>query len=220
MTNMDLEIQSMFFKQRLTLLGLSNVWAYVSDTNLSGDLPYHNNQHLFHVARLANQLYRSGWDYNRDRERELIVAALFHDYDHSGGEWPDRLNIQRAQLNASEYLIRHPSYGISAKAVSDLIAVTEFPFQVEPTNDLERCLRDADLLYSFSEDTIPDIMDGLRSEMERSTQSEITVTEFAAAQERFINNMVFYTPFARNVWSVMKADLLKKQVDYSRRVTA
>lgn len=214
MALLDLKIQVLFFIKRLTLLGLDDLWAYVRDTNASADMPYHNNQHLFNVARLASQLYRSGWECNRTDERLIIVAALFHDYDHSGGELKDATNIERAIAAMREFLQRRPVLGVDPDRVAELIAVTEFPFVRDPKNKLEQCLRDADLLYSFSDATVPDIMDGLRAEMELSQQREITLDEFKAGQLHFINQMVFHTPFAQDVWTELKDDLIKQQQCY------
>lgn len=220
MAQLDLKVQVLFFLKRLTLLGLDDLWGYVKDTNASADMPYHNNQHLFNVARLASQLYRSGWDCNRTEERLVITAALFHDYDHSGGELKDAQNIERAIKGMTEFLQRRPVLGVDPERVAELIAVTEFPFTREPKNKLEQCLRDADLLYSFSDATVPDIMDGLRSEIERSQQREISLDEFKVSQRAFINSMVFHTPFAQDVWAELKDDLIHQQQLYMSDATA
>lgn len=220
MAQLDLKVQVLFFLKRLTLLGLDDLWGYVKDTNASADMPYHNNNHLLNVARLASQLYRSGWDCNRTDERTVIAAALFHDYDHSGGELQDAQNIERAIKGMTDFLERRPVLGVEPAQVAELIAVTEFPFTREPKNKLEQCLRDADLLYSFSDATVPDIMDGLRSEMERSQQREITLTEFKAGQGKFINQMTFHTPFAQEVWAELKDDLIEQQQWYKTEETA
>jgi len=61
--------------------------------------PYHNFRHMLHVLWLCHQA--CGYYQNRltpRRMRNLLIAALFHDFDHPGhphpGEGdPDRINI-------------------------------------------------------------------------------------------------------------------------------
>ena len=55
MPNIDLVVQDTLFRFRLKVLKLLPVWEWVQANNPSGDLPYHNNTHLYHMARIADR---------------------------------------------------------------------------------------------------------------------------------------------------------------------
>src|SRR5260370_31582111 len=69
-------------------------------TNL--DRPYHNLRHMLHVTWLCYQPAEYYCDRLTPRQiRNLLIAALFHDFDHSGhphpgADDPDGINIRIA----------------------------------------------------------------------------------------------------------------------------
>jgi hypothetical protein len=83
----------------------------------------------------------------------LLIGALFHDHNHSGGRFPDRRNVEMAVS-----FVRHRLYGIVSEVMKDeveaVIRCTEFTngiFPVHPRTGAQGCMRDADLMsiYSF-----------------------------------------------------------------------
>jgi len=69
-------------------------------TNLTR--PYHNLRHMLHVTWLCYQAAEFYRDRLTQRQiRNLLIAALFHDFDHPGhphpgADDPDRINIGRS----------------------------------------------------------------------------------------------------------------------------
>src|SRR3990167_8676608 len=68
--------------------------------------PYHNLRHMTHVMWLCYQaciFYRNKMS---SREmRNLLIASLFHDFDHSGVAGNDKLNIEKSLNGLKKYLL-------------------------------------------------------------------------------------------------------------------
>ena len=63
--------------------------------------PYHNFRHMLHVMWLCHEackFYRN--ELSRRQMRDLLIAALFHDFNHSGMLGDDDLNILSEILRA------------------------------------------------------------------------------------------------------------------------
>lgn len=121
----------------------------VSDFNPSADAPYHSAQHLISTAVRA---YAGGFleGLTRRERAVLVVAALWHDFDHTGGPSPDRINIERAV--AGYVAGAFPGDQKFVDAVVRAIRATE-DGGPGPTNALERVLCDADLLQCTEPDS-------------------------------------------------------------------
>lgn len=109
---------------------------------------YHNTLHeLQHVYWAWSCFVNDpGVDSDRWILEDLVVASLFHDHNHSGGNVTDDINIERA----TNFLKR--GMGVSDR-VLDLIRVTQFTdgkFPIEPKTLSEKCMRDADLMTIYS----------------------------------------------------------------------
>ena len=154
----------------------------------------------------------------RKPEVTLVLACLFHDFDHSGGKPSDRENIDRAIAGlrwfASTGLGQKISdRGIKFTEVEALIRVTEFPFIHEPTNSLERCIRDADVLYSFSTVGVAHVVGGLRKEIAVMTGNMIELA-FVEKQREFVNGLHLYTEPGRYLWQKARTIVLDEQIRY------
>src|ERR1700722_12268320 len=80
-----------------SLLGIAKTGVHVTN-------PYHNLTHELLVVYHAMIAYHSLNYATHDSMgtwRELAVAALFHDHDHSGGKHKDYDNIQRAIIRVA-----------------------------------------------------------------------------------------------------------------------
>src|SRR6266404_3629270 len=88
--------------------------------------PYHNFRHMFHVLWLcyaACNFYRE--QFTRRDMRNLLIAALFHDFDHSGRSGPDQYNIDRAIAGLRMHVA--PEDVPYLAVVTALIQATHFP---------------------------------------------------------------------------------------------
>src|SRR3989344_637442 len=130
--------------------------------------PYHNFRHLCHVLWLCHDacLFYAN-ELTKREMRELLIAALFHDFDHTGKTGPDSANIEKAlkglrrcvQDKDLESLIR----------IGEIICATEYPYTVASENlDLScQIIRDADLSQALSVAWIQQVVFGLASEWGR-----------------------------------------------------
>lgn len=217
MSNIDLLVQETHFRFRLKTLGLDAVWDWVKSHNSGSDLPYHNNQHLFHVARIADQLLSLESEPTHADSIVLILACLFHDFDHSGGLLDDTCNIERSIQGLRSFAetdLGHRVFqnDVTVSDVEDLIRITQFPFVHTPQEILGECLRDADLLYSFSSVGTHAVVTGLRQETAVKTGELIKPLDYVKQQREFINSLRMFTSAGTNLVRRIKAVVLDEQV--------
>lgn len=159
--------------------------------NESASLPYHSNFHQASVAVVANTIWRSIHGEERPVERAaLIIAAMFHDYNHSGGTKPDTINVVSAIHNIYSVV----PYSVE-QLVYEAILSTEFPFVRDPVSDVAKVLRDADILACTvcSQATYyQQYVVGLRKEIEVSKKASISAEEFFTMQMNFLPNIKFF----------------------------
>lgn len=195
MSNMQ-KTTGLLFLNRLMKLGLHELWSYVVKNNPSKDAPYHNNHHMFWMAWLADQLWQSlpSTEQSDGKAINMIVAALFHDYNHSAGESPDYVNISRAIVGWHEasLAVNLPS-SVDIELVTMLIRATEYPYTDVARSPQAKCLRDADLLYTTVMADPHIVLRDLRSEMEVRLGKSITETEAAEGYKKFIHGAEIYT---------------------------
>lgn len=165
---------------------LGHAHAYVSLMNSSNNVPYHNFDHLLIVTkwcgRLAGMLGLSKFE-----TRALLLAAIFHDFAHSGGHFDDSVNVERAVEGLRKFCDIHRIDGATFKFAADCILVTEFPFVREPTNLAQQIIRDADLLQATEPNFEEVLLSGLRKEIEVKIKRKISKKEFAVLQLDFMD---------------------------------
>src|SRR5437868_8488295 len=108
----------------------------------SGNLanPYHNFRHMTHVTWLCYQacrFYRN--ELSARQMRGLLIAALFHDFNHPGhphtGEKdPDRINIPIAVAALRQYIL--PEDRDLLPDIERSIEATHYPYKMA-TEDLD-----------------------------------------------------------------------------------
>jgi hypothetical protein len=212
--NLDKKVENVFLMETLKLLGLSNVVNHILQHNPSSNLGYHNNDHLFGVAAICDNLYRNTTKrYNEDEHKILLCAAMLHDVNHTGGHGTDAVNIAQAKAFISkmsdiEFVSNH------WEAIFILIEVTEYPFITTPVNDIQKILRDADLLYSLRANTGEVIIDGLRSEMEIARDRPITRKQMFDGQCAFMADVKMFTPLGEGIWNKFYTEALDLQKLY------
>ena len=166
--------------------------------------PYHNNFHMLFVAeRCSEALQTDEFKHLRNTvsEKALILAALFHDFHHSGGFSSDIINIGRAIAYVSKHLKSMYS-NTCIEEICKNIWVTCFAdgvFPHEPITDTQKILRDADLMQLFRQfDVREKMIPGLIGELRVSgTISKeriwVTVDEFSDENDVFLSKQRFFT---------------------------
>jgi len=150
--------------------------------------PYHNYRHMMHVVWLcyqACQFYYGTLALSRREMRNLLIAALFHDFDHPGIMGNDDLNIERAVRAFKKYIIEEDF--VDQQNIISLMWATEYPYK---TNSAElslphQIIRDADMGQCFADAWIQQVLFGLGAEWEKNH------SEILEAQVPFLNNLKF-----------------------------
>lgn len=160
-----------------------------STKNHGNQHPYHNGAHCLNVAKRCFEA-ATFYDLGYSSIRALLLAALFHDFGHTGGRLDDSENIKNALFGLS---VHAPSSGIDKQFVTQLIRITEFPFKYEPLLIEEKILRDADLLTIAQPDWYSVLIHGLRHEISVAKGIQVTELEMMEGQIKFMDSAKFYT---------------------------
>lgn len=162
-------------------------FSWIIKNSTSNLLPYHNFNHLLVVVRYV---YQASQYYNLPEkdEKELLMAALFHDVNHSGGSETDEVNIQRAKFAVS-HVIDNYDIDIDKDGVCGIISATQYPYVigVEELNLKQLIIRDADLMQVFEYNWIQQNMMGLSQEL------KIPLGDMISGQKDFLNGVEFNT---------------------------
>ena len=156
------------------------------------NLPYHNFRHCTHVLYLCHEGSRFYRDrLSKRRIRNVLVAALFHDYNHRGVGGDDAENISLAISALEELLLP-----IDREAFDDikiLMRGTQYPYVFSSdTLPLEGLiLRDADLMQAFSPAWIQQVVFGLAAEWGKSPRDVLVM------QQSFLGSIKFDTEWGR-----------------------
>lgn len=200
-----------YFDERIKRLGLTDVWAYVERNNspMFGDdqvlqvLHYHSTVHMKHVTALALWLLDCeavhDWQYSNGAA-PLAIACMFHDMNHSLGQKDDAYNVQQA-IAALEKAAHHELADAvlidNCDIAADLIRITQFPYSNDrkPSNMIERCIRDADILYGMQPFVMDHVMYGLRKEVNRSPEMPypFSAQDWAAGRVDFLKSVEMFT---------------------------
>jgi hypothetical protein len=157
--------------------------------------PYHNFRHMFHVLWQCYNacLFYRGVLTSR-QVRNLLIAAIFHDYDHSGLLGNDDLNITRAIRELEKHALEEDRESLSD--IVTLIRVTEFPYKISSDKlDLSgQIIRDADMTQALSVAWIQQVIFGLGREWKKNP------IEVLRLQEGFLSHLVFHTEWAQQLF--------------------
>jgi hypothetical protein len=150
---------------------------------------------MFHVLWLCHEackFYADGLT-KRDK-RNLLIAAVFHDFDHLGNSSPDQINIDRAiaglQAHVAEEDVPHLA------TIEALIQATHYPYLV-PSESLDlpaRIIRDADVGQTLTAAWIQQVIFGLAAEWGK------TPLDLLQMQSPFLSHLEFGTEWARSTF--------------------
>ena len=159
--------------------------------------PYHNLRHMLHVTWLCYQAAEFYRDRLTPRQiRNLLIAVLFHDFDHPGhphpgAEDPDAINIGRAIAALRRHIA--PEDRPFLPAIEGLIEATHYPYAVavEQLDLSAQIIRDADLAQALSPVWIQQVVIGLAREQ------RVSPLDILKTQPAFLTALSFNTEWAR-----------------------
>lgn len=193
--------------------GLEYYFNYFTARNKSATIPYHNQYHTYcmvlnvYEASLYHEL-------NVDSRRSLLVAALFHDINHSGGTYTDDVNIKIAvdtlvsahklilettrsnPMCGDHYVCLTPQELVSSV---ETINSTKYPYNGPPDTLLQEIIRDADLMQVYEEnpERLRKQFLGLKSEMEIK-HGPFTPEQWADGCKDFNDKVIWHTQWAKD----------------------
>lgn len=185
---------------------LQKALKFIIINSNSNTAPYHNLNHLLVILKFCYEgLKVEGFDVENEGEvMPLLLAAIFHDVNHTAGEQKDKINVAIAKDSVSEF-ISTQNIDIDTKLVCEIIDATEYPYVI-PGNELtplQAIIRDADLLQTTEPNWIHQVILGLSKEM------NIRFFDLMVGQRKFLESAEFNTEWGKDMkklyWpSVMK----------------
>ena len=166
---------------------------FVVEENKACDNAYHNTYHIFNVTKNAAEAANY---YNLDSitETTLLLAAMFHDINHSGGWLSDEDNINIAFQDFGNFYEKHTNlfddFMISYEKVCNLIEITEYPHKREPKTIEEKIIIDSDLSCYYSDNWYLSVIEGFLIKEQKLTYEEAIKTQI-----NFIENVKFHTTY-------------------------
>ena len=190
-TSTEEEISAIFEE-----IGHKFLFDWFITNNKGQDNPYHNNIHAFCVVNLVN-LYCLAEKLPQNERICLLIAALFHDFNHSGGILSDRLNVLIAMMRL-KFAVRINNLGKGNKItdyerdyILQLISSTEYPYK-PIHNQFLRVLREADILSYEHENWHEHVFKGICEEkgLDISDNEEELLNRLLEFHEKLIDEEI------------------------------
>lgn len=190
------------YLKKYELFSLS--FKYIISENRGAYNPYHSTFHLLDVFQKCMEM---STDYNLYEKDilELGVAALFHDFNHSGGKLKDYENIELAIRGFNDFYDKNIDKFKSLEKgnIEELIKVTEYPHIREPNNIKEMILIDSDMIQCYNKNWFLNVITGfLMKEIGLSIEDAIN------NQIRYIQGVHYYTEYANSIHTQEKNKML------------
>tara|TARA_R110000772_G_scaffold17946_1_gene49785 strand:- start:35538 stop:36308 length:771 start_codon:yes stop_codon:yes gene_type:complete len=177
---------------------------HIVKTNEANYAPYHNIGHLLTVMKHCYYALEYMDMLDDDKAEALLLAALFHDYQHTQGELSDNINVIRSWRGLKHFLINLHPLGAEPLGVYDryydfmrrLIYSTEYPHVIknEDLTTYQAILRDADMCPTFEYDWFKNCVFGISKEWDLDT------IEFVSQSKGFVKGMNMITPYGKMVY--------------------
>ncbi len=171
-----------------------NLWYYfgIIFNAPNVDNPYHNFRHLMHVTctvYIAGKYMNYHKEFGKESFRALLIAAMFHDYGHSGIMGNDKAEVDRSISEMKKHLLPHDSDFVDQ--IETFIRATQFPYVECEQNLGTDIIRDADMSPLFDDVWIQQVIFGIAKEM------RVSPRKMLENQLIFIPSMIFHTKWAK-----------------------
>lgn len=189
---------------------LEKGFSWIMKNSTSNDLPYHNFNHLLTVVRYVYEACKR-YELEEKDEKELLVAALFHDVNHSGGKETDDVNVRVAK-DAIRNFIKENNFSVDSDEVCRIVDATQYPYVIDVSDlDLkQKIIRDADLMQVYEYNWIQQNMMGLCSEL------NVTMDRMIEGQKKFLSSAEFNTDWGKEKHSAEWDNVIRKLDELER----
>jgi len=167
---------------------------YIILNNKSNYAPYHNLNHLLTVTKHTYEALKYMDMLNDNNVEALLLAALFHDYNHSMGSKKDDYNIEETKKGIVKF-IKDEEIDLDIDFINSIINSTQYPYVIQES-DLtiyQKIIRDADMCQIFEYDWLKQNILGLVSELKTN------VIDFLPNQRKFLESLTFLTKYGNEL---------------------
>lgn len=193
---------------------LQKALKYIIENSSSNDLPYHNLNHLITVMKYCHEGLVFIGAKDESIYKLLLVSALFHDVNHSGGKLSDDKNIELAKKSLIDF-VESESMDIDLDDAFGILDATQYPYVIESSEltTLQSIIRDSDLMQIYEYNWLQQNILGLAKEL------NISIVDFLPGQKKFMDSAVFNTQYGIELkklkWDslINEYDILEKSLN-------
>jgi len=176
--------------------------------------PDHNFRHMTHVLCRTYEgakFCKYHKLFGKRRLQALLIAALWHDYGHSGKMVNDAEEIVRTISFLRALILKEDKYLLPE--IESLIRLTEFPHANTVLTLGAEILRDADLSQVFSDVWIQQVIFGI------SKEKNIDPLKFLQDEIGFLRQIKFYSPWGKQTFYPLVQDKISEVRNLLRLVS-
>lgn len=183
---------------------LQKAFKYILLNNKSNDNPYHDLNHLLTVMKYCYQGAKKE-NVTGKALKELLITAIFHDVNHSGGKKSDEENIKMSKKAIKEF-VESEDIDVSLESMDEIIEATQYPYVIEADdlNVMQSIIRDADLMQVYEYNWIQQNIGGLSSEL------NMDFIDFLKPQRKFLESAEFNTDWGKELKKERWTDVMKQ----------
>lgn len=171
---------------------LKKAFKYILLNSKSNHNPYHDLNHLMTVLKYTHQGMQAEGITNEKEVRELLIVALFHDANHSGGKKTDDLNIKEAKKIIKKF-VESQDINVSIESMEEILDATQYPYVIDELNIRQSIIRDADLMQVYEYNWVHQNIAGLSSEL------NMEFIDFLKPQRKFLDAAEFNTKWGKDL---------------------
>lgn len=126
---------------------LSHAFKFYLERNSSISAPYHNADHMFEMLSMMLDCKSLGFkdlvSLTEDDWETILLATIFHDFNHSNGKYDDEINVTNAKEAFTSFCTLEK---YENKMVYELIDATQYPYTVKKPTLQQLVIREIDTL--------------------------------------------------------------------------
>ena len=186
------------------LINAEKFVVHLLNEELDSSFLYHNLAHTQRVIRKIKEI-AEGVSLDEESTNKLVLAGWFHDVGYT---IDIKTHEKKGVEIARQFLEKQPISKEDIEQVCELILATNM--HLEPKNDLEKIIRDADSSHIGSK-SFSELTELLRKEWEFTSGKKISDKEWFDTNIKFLTNgHRFYTDYASKNWVETKSKNLSK----------
>lgn len=186
---------------------LGEALSFIINNSDSIYSPYHSLNHNLTITVFSYYIGKS--EKLKEKEmKELLIAAIFHDYNHTAGEQKDDVNIKNAKKGIKQFVDKN-NIDVDLDKVYEILDATEFPYKIDEDklSTQQKIIRDADMTQLFEPTRLQSNYLGLQKEMKIDYKKQLD------NQEKFYKVLKFRTKFAKELYKKYSKEI-NEELEY------